>query len=110
MRKALISLPIAAVIAVPLAYGATTEVKVKDDFFKPNRVTIKKGDRVLWRWRGDNPHNVAIKKPGRSNVAVRSAIKTDGKFAYKFRRVGKWRILCEVHPDDMRMRVIVRRP
>ena len=110
MRKAFLSLPIAAVIAVPLAYGATTEVKVKDDFFKPDRVTIKKGDRVLWRWRGENPHNVALKKPNRSNVAVRSAIKTDGKFSHRFRRVGTWRVLCEVHPVDMRMKVIVKSP
>jgi plastocyanin len=108
MRKALISLPIAALIAVPLAYGAPREVLVKDDFFDPNRVRIEKGKRVLWRWRGENPHNVVIKRPNGS-VAARSAIKTDGKFVYKFRRVGRWRILCEVH-DDMRMRVRVRRP
>jgi plastocyanin len=110
LPKVFLTLLAVSALAVPLAYGARKEVKVKDDFFKPDRVAIKKGDRVLWRWRGDNPHNVAIKKPNRRRVAVRSATKTDGKFAYKFRRVGKWRILCEIHPDDMRMKVIVRRP
>ncbi len=109
MRRIILSLAIGALF-VPLAHAATTTVKVKDDFFKPDRVAIDKGDRVKWVWRGDNPHNVAIKKPDSRRVARRSAIKTDGRFRHKFRRVGTWRILCEVHPRNMRMKVIVRRP
>src|SRR3712207_8244488 len=50
---------------------------VKDNFFKPDRVVIRKGGKVVWEWKGSNPHNVAIKKPGSSKVFKRSAIKTD---------------------------------
>ncbi len=109
MRKLLLSLTLALAL-VPLAHAATTDVLVKDDFFKPDRVTINKGDRVLWRWRGDDVHNVAIKRPGSSKIAVASAFKTRGRFAHRFRRVGTWRILCESHPRKMRMKVIVRNP
>ena len=109
MRRIVLSLLILALI-VPLAHGATKTVLVKDDFFDPDRVRVKKGDSVTWRWRGDDVHNVALKKPGSNRIVRASAFKTDGKFTHKFRRVGKWRILCESHPDDMRMRVIVRNP
>jgi plastocyanin len=106
MKKLFISLVIVAILA-PTAFAATTEVKVKDDFFKPKRVEIQKGDKVRWVWKGDSVHNVAIKKPGKTNVAKRSEFKTEGKFSYTFGKVGTWKILCETHPDNMRMKVIV---
>ena len=28
----------------------------------------------------------------------------------EFRKVGTWRVLCEIHPRNMRMKVIVRAP
>lgn len=109
MRK--ITLLLAALfILAPLAHAATTRVKVKDDFFKPNRVTIKKNDRVKWVWRGENVHNVAIKKPGTNKIVRASEFQTDGTFRHKFRKTGTWKVLCETHPDDMRMKVIVKKP
>ena len=109
MRKITLSL-LAAVAIVPAAYAATTEVKVKDDFFKPKRVEINKGDKVTWRWKGSsNPHNVAIKKPGATKPFKRSDVKTgSGKYSSKFRRTGTWRVLCEIHPRNMTMRVVVK--
>jgi plastocyanin len=109
MRRIFLSLVIAALLA-PVAFAATTDVKVKDDFFKPDEVTIDKGDQVRWLWRGDDEHNVAIKKPGSRRVARRSALKTDGKFVHQFGKVGTWRVLCEVHPRRMRMKVNVTAP
>jgi plastocyanin len=110
MRRLILALAITAVV-VPLAHAATTaEVKLKDNFFKPDRVEIDKGDSVLWRWKGSNAHNVAGKKPGQTDIAFRSALKTHGKYSHRFRKVGTWRILCEVHPRKMRMKVVVSRP
>ena len=109
MRRIVLSLAVFALLA-PFAYAATKEVKVKDNFFKPDRVTIDKGDTVRWVWRGDNQHNVALKKPDLRRVARRSAVKTDGKFTHQFGIVGTWRVLCELHPRRMRMKVIVTRP
>jgi plastocyanin len=109
MRRIVLSLLILAVLA-PVAYAATVDVKVKDNFFKPDELTIDKGDSVRWLWRGDNPHNVALKKPGSKKVVRRSAVKTDGKFVHQFERVGTWRVLCEIHPRKMRMKVNVTAP
>jgi plastocyanin len=110
MRKVALSLVAAVALFVPLAQAAPVEVLVKDNFFKPERVKVRKGGKVVWRWKGSNPHNVALKKPGSRRVARRSALKVDGKFTHRFRRVGKWRAICEVHPRSMRMRVVVKRP
>ena len=109
MRKIALSITAGAVLALAVpATAATPTVLVKDNLFKPKSVTIKKGGSVLWRWKGSNPHNVALKKPGSSKVAKRSTIKTSGKYSSKFRLRGTWRVLCEVHPQDMKMKVIVK--
>ena len=106
MLKATLSFVI-ALLLVPVAFAATTEVKLKDNFFKPKRVEISKGDKVRWVWKGSDVHNVAIRKPGSSKVAVRSDFMTEGSFSHKFGKAGTWKIRCESHPRKMRMKVIV---
>lgn len=108
MRRITLSLLAAAAI-VPAAHAATTEVVIKDNFFKPERVEIKKGDKVTWRWKGSDVHNVALKKPDSNRISIFSEFKTEGRFTHKFGRVGTWRVLCETHPRKMRMKVIVSR-
>jgi plastocyanin len=109
MRRFILAVAITAIL-VPLAHAATSEVKLKDNFFKPDRVEIAKGDKVLWRWKGSNLHNVAGMKPGSDTVAFASALKTHGKYTHRFGKVGTWKILCENHPRKMRMKVVVSPP
>jgi len=109
MRRIVLAVAITAII-VPLAHAATTEVKLKDNFFKPDRVEIAKGDKVLFRWRGSDLHNVAGKKPGSRKIAFASDFMTEGKYSHRFGRVGTWRLLCENHPRKMRMKVVVSAP
>src|SRR5687767_1915464 len=90
------ALAFAAIPATAQSPDTATQL-VRDNFFKPKDVTIKKGGKVTWRWKGSNPHNVAIKKPGSSKVFKRSTIKTEGKYSSKFGIVGKWKLVCEVH-------------
>ena len=107
MRKLAFSLTALALL-VPLAHAATTDpVKLKDNFFKPDRVEIAKGDKVVWRWKGENIHDVAGKKPGSDTIAFASEFKREGKYSHKFGKVGTWNILCETHPRKMRMKVVV---
>ena len=109
MRRIVLAVAITAIL-VPLAHAATTEVKLKDNFFKPDRVEIAKGDKVLFRWKGSNLHNVAGKKPGSKRIAFASDFMTEGKYSHRFGRVGTWRLLCENHPRKMRMKVVVSAP
>jgi plastocyanin len=113
MKKIALLLTAVFLLAAP-ALGAPTPVKVGDDFFKPGKVTITKGQKVTWNWVGSDTHNVALWKPGKNvdkdDPAKRSSVKTKGSFTYKFRIAGKWRAICEIHPNSMRMPVTVKRP
>jgi plastocyanin len=106
MRKKLALAITSLAVLVPLAHAAPVEVLVKDNFFKPNRVTIKKGKTVKWIWKGTNVHNVRVKKPNGDKAKV-SAYKTEGTFRYTFRRTGTWKAICDVH-ENMTMKVIVK--
>ncbi|MGH2837472.1 MAG: cupredoxin domain-containing protein [Thermoleophilaceae bacterium] len=111
MRRLKIALSLAVALALAaVAHAATEEVAIKDNFFKPERVEINKGDKVTWRWKGSDLHNVAIKKPDSDRISTESAFKTEGRFTHQFGRVGTWRIHCETHPRKMRMKVVVSQP
>jgi plastocyanin len=109
MLRIALALALAALLA-PLAFAATTEVKLRDNFFEPERVTIDKGDKVRWVWKGSDLHNVAVRKLNRRAIARASEFMVNGKFTHRFRKAGTWKILCENHPRKMRMKVIVRAP
>jgi plastocyanin len=109
MRKllALIAMLIAALVAaLPSAAGTaeTVGVRVGDLFFDPKKVTIDAGDTVRWRWVGDAPHNVTVK---RGPVKFKSEDKTSGRFKKKLTETGTYRYVCTIHPDDMKGRIVV---
>ena len=109
MRRLSLTAVAITAILVPLAHAATTDVKLKDNFFKPDRVEIKKGDKITFRWKGSDLHNVEGKKPGSKEIAFASDFMTEGKYSHRFGKVGTWHLLCENHPRKMRMKVIVSR-
>jgi plastocyanin len=108
----------------PQARAAATKVsKVNDNFFSARtckRVkgrltcTINKNDIMEWRWTPDpgltetNAHNVTGFYKG--DTAFASEDKVDGKYRKKFRRAGRtYKIICTLHPENMRMNVVVRK-
>lgn len=94
-------------LAVP-ALAATKSITVGDDYFvrsgaRPT-VTVKKGTRVRWVWRGRSAHNVtAVSGPRR--FQSRTVVK--GSFAKKMTRKGTYKIVCTIHPG-MEMTLKVR--
>ena len=95
-----------AVLAVSLSVAApanaVTRVRVGDDFFRPASLTVRVGTTVVWRWVGDNPHNVTVT---RGPVKFRSGTKSSGTYRKRIRRGGRYRIVCTVHPGmDMVLR------
>jgi glucose/arabinose dehydrogenase len=77
--------------------GAT--VAIKDDLFDPTGVEIAKGESVMWKWEGKNPHNV-------SGSGFKSKIQTSGTFTATFAEPGSFDYRCEVHPS-MTAKVVV---
>jgi plastocyanin len=72
-------------------------VIVKDNFFEPRSVSIHRGDRVTWIWRGENPHNVTFTKVPK-DASKRGATTTDaGRFSRRFRKRGLYKYICTVH-------------
>ena len=103
MKKVLTLVVAIALLATAIpALAATKTVRVK----QPNRwatsaVTVKKGDTVRWTWSGSVPHNVSG-KGFKSRTASRLT------YSRKFRRSGRYSIVCTVHRSTMKMTVRVR--
>lgn len=95
---------VAGAVAVPAFAAKTYNVSVRDDFFKPKSLRIKKNDSVKWTWRGDAPHNVVVRK---GPVKFNSTTKTSGTYKKKFTRKGTYTIVCTIHLPDMKMTVRV---
>jgi plastocyanin len=108
LPTALLATALAAAVAVP-ANAATRTVRLGDNWFVrengSHRVTVDRGDRVRWRWIGDNPHNVVVR---RGPVRFQSAIKRSGTYTKRMRRRGTYRIVCTIHQPGMRMTLRVR--
>ena len=104
MKKlAVAAVAIAAALAVAVPSNAVTVVRVGDDFFRPGSVTVSKGATVRWRWVGDDPHNVTVR---RGPVRFRSSTKSSGTYTKRLRRRGTYRLVCTVHPGmNMTLRV-----
>jgi plastocyanin len=110
MRRALLIIAALAVgggaAAIPTS-GATSgkTVLVKDDFFGPKKLSIKKGTKVTWLWKGTERHNVAVAN-GPSNF--RAGTRKKGSFKHTFKKRGTYSIVCTIHAPDMHMTIKVK--
>jgi len=74
-------------------------------FFSPASLTIKAGDRVVWKNASDAPHTVTS-DTGMFNTA--GILSTNQTFMRTFTRAGTFRYHCNIHLY-MRATIIVRR-
>jgi plastocyanin len=113
MRKLLPLVLLAALAATLLAavpaLSARKSVEVDDNYFvregSPPTVRVNRGDTVVWEWEGRARHNV---RAARGPVRFRSPIKRSGTYRKKMTRRGSYRIVCDLHPPNMRMTLRVR--
>lgn len=93
-----IALAVAALTAAIPALAATRTVKVGDNWFVRSSgvptVTVKRGDTVRWRWVGDAPHNVTVR---RGPVKFKSRTQSSGSYSKRLTRKGTYRIICTIH-------------
>ena len=89
-------------LAVPLAVGAlvvllaapadsATTVSVKDNFFSPKTVSVRKGATVTWKWAGRAAHNVTFRGSAHSRTQTR------GSYSHKFNNKGSFAYRCTIH-------------
>ena len=102
-----------AAAAAPAVAGSppSRSIGVGDNFFRPTRLTVDSGTRLVFRWRdgNNNPHDVALTSAPRGVAKWKSPIRTnDYTYRRSVRRAGTYRIICTVHPTQMRLTVRVR--
>jgi|SRR5882672_2292880 len=72
----------------------TTEVKIDNFTFAPQRVTVKVGTTVTWINEDDIPHAIAA-----TGQAFRSKVlDTDDKYSFTFATAGVFEYFCSLHP------------
>jgi plastocyanin len=103
----------AAVVADGAA-SKTYNVKVRDDYYSPLSVKIRKDDKIKWAWGSTNinSHDVTLKKApkGVKKGDYRSISGAIGiTFKRKFTVPGTYDFYCTIHPDVMTMDVVVKK-
>jgi len=92
---AIAALALVAAIAVPTAGAAVgARVKATNYEFSAESVTIKKGQKVVWKF-VEGKHDVKGK-------GFNSKPQRDGKFAHVFDKTGTYKYVCTIHAPDMK--------
>jgi len=99
---------LALVLGMAGTASAATTVKLGDNFFSPSKKTIAAGTKVRFNWTGNRRHNVKKKRgPGGSFKSVTTSA-NGVNFAKTFRLRGTYRLICTIHPTEMRLNLTVR--
>jgi plastocyanin len=83
----------------------TRKVVIKNFSFKPAQITIKRGTKVRWINRDSTTHTATANKK-RSFDSGR--LSPGQSYTHTFKRAGKQRYHCEIHPDMMGSIVVKR--
>ena len=109
MTIAALALGAAALLLVPgtgSAGGST--IKVGDDFFSPESISVSAGSKVKFKWVDtSNDHNVT-KQSGPGKSFSSETTDTPGtKYSHKFKKSGTYKVICTIHPDTMKAKIKV---
>jgi plastocyanin len=83
----------------------TRKVVIKNFSFNPANITIKRGTKVRWINRDSTTHTATANKK-RSFDSGR--LSPGQSYTHTFKRAGKQRYHCEIHPDMMGSVVVKR--
>jgi plastocyanin len=88
-------------------------VRIGDNFFVKDRLTVPSGTTVVWKWpaagESGDVHDVKLESGPRGVKKFHSeAASTDFTFRRKLRRPGRYRVVCTLH-EEMRMTIRVKR-
>jgi plastocyanin len=114
MRRLLLATAAAVLVTAGLAatsLGAGKSVEVGDNYFVRDAghatVTIKKGQKLTWKWTGMHPHTVTVRTgPVKFGSAVLKGV--GRSYAHTFSRAGTYNIYCKIHGNAMTMKVVVK--
>jgi plastocyanin len=108
MRKTLFFLPILVVVALPAVGAGAADVAIDqiNKTFSQTTVSIKVGDRVVFKNGDDVTHNITIEdKDG--NGDDKGMQKPGEDIAETFTEAGEFTARCQIHPR-MKMKITVQ--
>ena len=82
-------------------------ILVADDYFRPGKIDVKKGESVTWEFKGSKPHTVTVANGPRGFSSLYSG-QARGSKTFNFDVPGTYRLTCLVHPTTMGQTVRVR--
>jgi plastocyanin len=114
MRVVLALVAGVALLSAAPAHGAAKTVRIYDNYFLRDALTVKRGTTVVWRWPGADEagdvHDVKLKSGPKGVKRFHSeAASTNYSFRRKLRVPGRYRIVCTLH-QEMTMTIRVKRP
>jgi plastocyanin len=113
VRAILLVAGVALLVSATPAHAAKKTVRIYDNYFVRDSLTVKRGTVVVWRWPGfdeaGDVHDVKLKAGPRGVKKFHSeAAATDYTFKRRLRKPGRYRIVCTLH-TEMKMRIRVKR-
>jgi plastocyanin len=87
-------------------------VDVGDYYFSPSKLTVKKDTYVIWEWPsgGGDGHDVAlVKGPKGVKKFASEVFFADEKYRKKLTVPGTYKIICRLHPEQMKQTITVKR-
>jgi hypothetical protein len=82
-------------------------ITVADNYYRPGKLNVKKGESVTWEFKGSKPHTVSVANGPRGFSSLYSG-QVGGRHTFKFDVPGTYRLTCLVHPTTMGQTVRVR--
>jgi plastocyanin len=95
------------------AQAARKAVRIYDNYFLADSLSVKRDTIIVWRWPGADEagdvHDVKLKSGPRGVKKFQSeAAATDYTFRRRLKKPGRYRIVCTLH-EEMTMKIRVRR-
>jgi plastocyanin len=112
VKTALMLAGVALLLSAAPAQAGKKTVRIHDNYFLADSLTVKRGTVVVWRWPGADEagdvHDVKLKSgPKGARKFHSEAAATDFSFRRKLKVPGRYRIVCTLH-EEMTMRIKVR--
>jgi plastocyanin len=80
---------------------------VADNYYRPPKLTVNRGETLTWQFRGSKPHTITVANGPRGFSSLYSG-QVGGTARFKFEVPGTYRLTCLVHPTSMGQTVRVR--
>ena len=113
VRAAIAAVAVATLVLISaFASGAfaraSTTIEVGDNFFSPSSKTISSGTKVKFKWVDDGDHDVVKKKGPGGSFSSGVTDQPGVNFTKKFKKAGTYKLICSVHPEDMKLKLKVQ--